>query len=652
MIPLTQAPSPWTAPPHQCPSQTVSLYASLGVHSLKDSYLDLIQVFALHHIANWTQPDLKFLDSPLRRPLNESQGFVRFRTATKGVSAPLPENWTDSDAPDDHFWTEPSVPKRRPVDQFSLFRNFCSSVLLCLLTAFLFYKVLIALAIMISMVECTRFASLNTSKLGSDDTKTATSDYLISGEVDGKEVQWGPGDWMRPLGQVEMMFCIGGYLKSLNTVQAIWISSEQPLTRHIMMEALQHLVQRIPILNVCIQRRGSQIWYRRVQKTVIDFDIVQGDTMKIFHEVQAGTYELSKGPMWRARMVQLPPGEESPRGVVAKNHAMVVFGVQHSITDATTNLILCKELVSILNDMLRGRPISSQAYPLGSPHAEKLVDSSRGYLMKYFCRRFFNILVLDFNKKTTFRGLLPLPKNFVVETRILNHVFTEEITKKLITKCKENGTTVHSCIVTVANAAYFDIACEKTKDKVDKVNMYFTDSINLRRYYPENEREYIGCHITMHEQKTVISTDSKANFWSTARCSKAALHEDLSGKNCLKVIPIIKWAAIVFPFNIYRNRKGSVNITDSHYITTNMGDVTKMVGESAPEDPVQINDIFRSANGEQAGHLFTLTCHTFRKRFYLSIDYYGNKMKDSHAEEFFNDMRQKLENLAEKGTLS
>lgn len=162
----------------------------------------------------------------------------------------------------------------------------------------------------------------------------------------------------------------------------------------------------------------------------------------------------------------------------------------------------------------------------------------------------------------------------------------------------------------------------------------------------------MGCHITMHEQKTIMSADAKANFWSTAKASKAALHEDLAGKACLNIMPIVKWVAILFPFNIYRNRKGAVNVTDSHYIATNMGDVTKMIGNGNPDDPVKVSDLFRSANGEQAGHLFTLTCTTFRNRFYLSIDYYGNKMRDNHAIEFFDDLVSKVTSLAEVGTLN
>ena len=418
-----------------------------------------------------------------------------------------------------------------------------------------------------------------------------------------------------------------------------------------MVMAVSRCFRRIPVMNICIQRRGSHLWYRRVQKTVIDFDVLHDDTMNVFAKVHGGTYDIGKGPLWRARMVTLPTGEESPRGVVAKHHSMIVFGVLHAITDATTNLIIVKELVTILNDILKGRPISSLPYPLAAPHAEKQVEVTKSYLAKYFCKRFYNVLVLDFNKKTTFGGLLPLPKDYVVDTRILKHVFDEEITKKLISKCKENNTTVHSCVVTAANAAYMDIASEKTKNLVEQIGMYYTDSINLRRYYPKQEREHIGCHITMHEQKTIMSADSKSNFWSTARNSKATLHEDLSSKSCLKIIPIIKWCAILFPINIYRNKKGSRNLTDSHYITTNMGDVTKILDEPSDDDPVHVTDIFRSANGEQAGHLFTLTCNTFRKRIYLSVDYYSNKMTDSQASDFFNNMNLKLISLAEKGEL-
>ncbi|KAF2351642.1 Condensation domain [Trinorchestia longiramus] len=510
----------------------------------------------------------------------------------------------------------------------------------------------VAILVMVTVTEVRREASVSPQAHEGELSLVKTPNHFVTGEVDGKVEQWGPGDWMRPLGSVEMMFAIGGWLRSLNTVQAIYVTSEQPLVRKVVRQALDLLVQRIPVLNTCIQRRGARCWFRRMTQNVVDLDIRNDDTADVLSDVRNTTYDLTTGPLWTVKLVKVPPGEENQRGVVHENQYLIAFGVLHVITDATTNMIICKEFVNILNDLLQNRPISSPFYSLSPPFAEPLVDATKSYLANYFMKRFFKVIILDFNKKTTFKGLNPLPKNYEVETRVKKHVFSEEVTRKLIQACKANGVTVHSCIVTVANVAYYDVARRRTSENVDKVQMYYSDAINLRRFYPKQEQEHMGCHVTMHEQKTVVTAEKMADFWGTAMAEKEKLHHDLTNKTCLKVIPIIKWASIIFPFNIYRNRKRTCNVTDSHYVTTNMGDVTNLVGTCDPEDPVHISDIYRTVNGEQAGHFFTLTCHTFRKRFYLSIDYSTNKMTDTQASTFFDDMVTKIDNLAEKGTVS
>lgn len=504
---------------------------------------------------------------------------------------------------------------------------------------------------MVSTVECTSFRSIDTNNKNDREFDYHTN-FAVLGEVNDKMKNWAPGDWMRPVGDVEMMFAIGAYLKSLNTLQAVYVSSDEPLSKELMNTALQHLVRRIPILNVCMQRRGTQLWYRRVSKISIDFDIQDDDPNNVVQQVLGKTYNLKKGPLWSVRMVPLAEDHPTPRGICAKNQVVIIFGVLHAITDASTNMIICKELVNILNDLKKGRPVEDKPYLFCPPHAEKLVDSTKTFLFKYFLKRFYNVLVLDFNKKTTFNGVLPLAKNYKVETRVLNYVFSEEITEKLIARCKENKATIHSCIVTCANVSYLDIAQQKSSETLDEVAIYYSDSINLRRYYPKTETEHIGCHITICEQQASISTEGRQDFWRSARSSKAALHASLSDKNCLKIMPIMRWAAIVFPFNIYHNKKRTRNLTDSHYITTNMGDVSNIIGDNNPDEPVHINDIFRSVNGEQCGHYFALSCETFRKRMHLSIDYYSNKMTDETASEYFDILKRNLTDLALNGVLS
>jgi len=495
--------------------------------------------------------------------------------------------------------------------------------------------------------------------LSAENTEEAEEILLnfdIAAETAGGVEQYGAGTWIRPLAQIEQMFALGGYLKSINTAQAVWLSSEEELLSQTVRRALVHLVRRIAILNLCIQRRGLQPWFRRVDQTTIDFEESTEDAMEVFHKVRDQPYDIINGPLWLCRMVRVPDGEANPRGITAKFHTMVVFGIHHSITDASTNLFICNEFIGILNDILRGRQIVDRPCPFSLQHAEKITNTPRSYLMKIFIKRFYKLLILDFTKRTTFDGIIPLPKYSAAETSTISHIFDEKTTQSLLKICKENKTTVHACILTAVNAAYLDVVNSKSKKRVDSIDIFYIDCIDLRRYYPNNPSDvpYLGCHITLHEQQTVASTQSsKNNFWHTTRALKMALHEDINDKQCIKILPFLRYGAILFPINYLRNKNKTSNMTDCHYITTNMGDCTKSMDASIdPSDPVQVTDIFRSVSGEISGHYFVLTFHTFRKRLYVSFDYFTNKMSAEQASSLFENMKANLFRVAENGSLT
>ena len=381
-----------------------------------------------------------------------------------------------------------------------------------------------------------------------------------------------------------------------------------------------------------------------------DIDVSHDDVDQVLHKGQNSSYNLKTGPLWKVRMVNLSPDHESPRGIRTENQSVIIFEIHHAITDGTTNLTICKELIDILNDLMKGNPVRFEPYSLSFPHAEKLVTSTRSFQCKYFLKRSFKVGVRNFNKKTTFNGVLPLAENYEVESRYLGHVFSTQVSQQLITKCKQHKVSVHSCIVTAANSSFFDLAMKKFQGEKNKINVYYVDNINLRRFYPKCEKEHIGCHITFQEQKCGMSREERQNFCLTAKNAGKTLHESLADKSCLNLIPIVKWATMIAPLNIYFNKKKSCNKTDSHYITTNMGDVTKLIGDCDPEDPIQVTDLYRSTSGELGGALFTLACHTFRKKLYLSIDYYSNKITDEVAEEYFGILKENIYILANSNT--
>ena len=55
---------------------------------------------------------------------------------------------------------------------------------------------------------------------------------------------------MRKLGQVETIFAVGSYLKTNNTVQGIYLSTKEPLSRNVVFTALEHLIKYVFIVTL------------------------------------------------------------------------------------------------------------------------------------------------------------------------------------------------------------------------------------------------------------------------------------------------------------------------------------------------------------------------------------------------------------------
>ena len=410
--------------------------------------------------------------------------------------------------------------------------------------------------------------------------------------------------------------------------------------------------RRIPVLSFCIQRRGTNLWFRRTMELALDFDVLEDEPEQVIHHVLSTSYNMGKGPLWLARVVNLSPDQPSPRGIRARNHSLVLFGIMHAITDGTTNLTICKEFVDIINNFLKGNTLIHDPYSFSSPHAEKLVHSTIVSRFKMVTDRTYKFILQGCERKTTFNGVLPLPKNYIPDTHVITHVFSEEVSQKLIARCKENKTTVHSCIVTAANISHFDIVQRKASSPVEKVVVHYGDCINLRRYYPEQDKQHIGCHITTVEQKCIISSEGRKDFWKTAREARTRLHESLTDKSCLKPLSCIKYAFLLLLINMFKNKAKKRNLTFASFITTNLKDVTQDLSEQDLDDPVQVTDIFRCCSNLVCGSIFSLTFHTFRRRLYLSFDCFTNKIPIERGQELFDILNANLTDLALTGTLT
>lgn len=58
-----------------------------------------------------------------------------------------------------------------------------------------------------------------------------------------RKTVYGPRDWVRPLGSLEILMMIGGYFGSLNTIQALRLSSSQPILPELVRHAITAVAQ-------------------------------------------------------------------------------------------------------------------------------------------------------------------------------------------------------------------------------------------------------------------------------------------------------------------------------------------------------------------------------------------------------------------------
>ncbi|WP_371357441.1 hypothetical protein, partial [Hydrocoleum sp. CS-953] len=100
-------------------------------------------------------------------------------------------------------------------------------------------------------------------------------------------------------------------------------------------------------------------------------------------------------------------------------------------------------------------------------------------------------------------------------------MLSQEKTKTLIEKCKEEKTTVHGAI-----SAAMLFASAKLFSTDNSVNLSYGLPVSLRKYcQPEITKENLGCLISFLSFNQLVN--SNAIFWDLARECKSEIHNAL-----------------------------------------------------------------------------------------------------------------------------
>lgn len=460
-----------------------------------------------------------------------------------------------------------------------------------------------------------------------------------------------PGEWVRALGNMEMFMQIGGEYGSLNTVQALWLSSTAPIRPEDVRDAVNAVAEKNHVLQLCVVWRGVRAWFRRMEQLVVDFAVESQDAMSAFYALLQMKYNFAQGPLWRARLV--PSLQKSADG---RHEAVLIVSAHHCITDGLTNMLICRDIMHVLNATMTGAMYDVPTRTVIPAISDSLhARTDWWYSLKYFWKKLYGTFIRDYGSKLYFRGILPQPSTDEAATRILHEQLTADNTKKLVQRCREAGVTVHSCVSAIAYVAMFRVAQQRVKGKLDEAVVNLSNCVNMRRYFNPANKESPGCHIALEEKEFLVRSSDGAtrdNFWAFAKRVHEHLHNSLNVehypiKNCSVYIPL----AFIMCANHELTRRARKNLTDCHVITTNMGNLQHLLPSHYGDGPVEITSLLRSVSSELVGHPCTLTFHTFRGRFMISLDYFTNKMTDDVASQYFSNMTGYINNLIAVGAI-
>ena len=387
-------------------------------------------------------------------------------------------------------------------------------------------------------------------------------------------------------------------------------------------------------MQLCLSKHGLQIWLKRIKDFKIDFEKSGKDIMEVFHEMINANFDLWKGPLWKVKMTSVMNKKSTKKYSIG-----LVFCVQHTITDGTTNMRICRETVEILNQLKKGQQVVPKMVPL-SKNIDDFYDCTPtiAFLAKTFLKKFNLTILKGFQRKASFDGHLEMPIPEKGETKVLFDDFTEAETKNLVKMCREAKITVHSFIVTLTNFALMTVVqANSPNEPLGLKNITAFHCVNLRRYFSSDQADALGCHISWLENKNQVSLNDIKDVWGSARKIHSSLKEDLEVKKThLMMLPILHYAGLIFPFNKFLSKRGYKHKTDCHYVTTNMGNLKTLLPEPSEGDDIEISYMVRGVSSHLSNNPFLLTFHTFRNRFMISVDYYTCKMKDENAKEFFS----------------
>ncbi|MEP6519266.1 condensation domain-containing protein [Microcoleus vaginatus] len=314
----------------------------------------------------------------------------------------------------------------------------------------------------------------------------------------------------RKLGLVEMWMALGHEVGGGLIVNVVYL--EGILTAELVQHALKLVQHRHPMLQVYIVESEEGLYFQSTGITEIPVEVIykqdENEAIKIAEKELHIKFTPGNNPLCRLTLLYSHKHQDS---------CEIIITFHHGIVDGISCMRFIDDLLFYYQQINEAKNISQVESLEFIPPIETIVN--------------YNIPSQNPKENHQLVNEQPsLPPQLIIEhqasanerlTRMLPRMLSQEKTKTLIDKCKQEKTTVHG-----AMCAAMLFAAGKLLSIDRHVNFSYGLPVDLRKYCePEITGQNLGCFISALGFNQLI--EPKTSFWDLARECKSRIHDSL-----------------------------------------------------------------------------------------------------------------------------
>ncbi|KAK3867830.1 hypothetical protein Pcinc_026737 [Petrolisthes cinctipes] len=468
----------------------------------------------------------------------------------------------------------------------------------------------------------------------------------------GKKDEVGPNNntnikFLHPLWVMQNICHSGNANGYYLNVYTYTLCSAAPLQDNHVRQALLCIFRMFPNLRLCFRKREGRVWACQMDREEIDFKVVEGEAHTMTEELGTCTYNNieSDGPMWKARLLKNESNVNSSRKELENDFPhkrTLLIANHHSISDGTSNSQIMECLFQVLNDIIAGKDtndIKDVAEYKGFDEWQEVIDDYNAKLKNDPEK--LNALLEEYSTSSPegplFSRFLTLPEDVPYKTRFIETYFDLDTSNRYVKKCKDNGITVNSAILSLINVSFVDFFRESGLE-LEEYNLTSENTVSTRRYLPKSMSKIVGPHISFCLFNFVTTPRSKNSFWNFAKEVHRNYIEFLEAGDPI----IFQCIADRLINGNYVEEFSKPHTSKFDYLTATMGNLD--VHQKTDGDHVRLGHLVRFTTNAFEPLMFMY--HSHRGRFYLSLSFTDNLVPKETAQKILNLMAENFKSLA------